>query len=137
MDKKSRQSIEIEIRKLSDEIRKDITRQQIKEGIIPGVLDLNKVELMIEKWFELEKYYLNRIYYSLDEQADLEMSLFMVSNYLNWHDSLLVALSSASQQGNQERANEIDELIGSLEGAMKEIMKAMWSRDKIENDALK
>ncbi len=113
MEKKSRQSIEIEIRKLSNEIHKDIIRQQIKEGIIPGVLDLNKVELMIEKWFELEKYYLNSIYYSPDEQADLEMSLFMVSNYLNWHESLLVALSSASRQDNQERANEIDELIGS------------------------
>jgi|GEM_PF-4183583 len=133
MTQLTRKEIELEIRQLSYEIWQDVMRQQREEGIIPGKLDINKVQEMVDRWHELEKYYLASIYNQSKSTPDFEMSMFVVFNYIEWQDTLASKMINCREQGDKELAEKFEDLLDQLDSAMGEIRKAVWRNDEIEH----
>jgi len=121
----NRDRIEFDIRKISHQLNKDIVKQQ-KQGTIPGKVDLSMLEAMVDKWDELATYYERNIYdRTSDGDADLDISLFIIKNYLSWQDDLPREIYNARQSNNENRAGDLEDFRDLLEHSINRIFKAI------------
>jgi hypothetical protein len=121
---------------LSFEIQRKIFNQQT-QGNYTAEVDTELLEAMINQWSKLRQYY----EYSVDDQSDnhepdLEMSLYMIANYLSWRDSVSSMKQSAKLSGEQEREKIVESLLTTLENSMSRILKTTRSLDQFKDEAV-
>jgi hypothetical protein len=126
---KDRKVIEGEIRRLSTQLRDDLTFQ-LREGISTRI---NKIVLnnILDKWFELASYYEDNLYDSTTEQEpDLEMSLFIVECYTDLTDLLDIHIGSNYKQGEEFEAETLEVALDKLKEEMGKILQAASHKDE-------
>lgn len=131
MPSPTRETIERRIRVVSQQLENELLLQmksnQVKR-INPALL-----AEMISEWTKLAHYYEQSCYGAKSrDEADLEMSLFIVLNYQVWSHNLQTFMASASQSGNLEEAEELDDALNMLEGMMDNILKVTRDWDDLD-----
>lgn len=124
---KQRKEIELRIRKISYEIRKQMLENQRLGNF---ELDISKFSTMLDEWDNLASYYENANWdYSTRDQIDTEISLFIVDNYLRWKHSLLIRLADAQKRDNIELVDNLEDSLDRLEMYMEKIFKTIVDED--------
>lgn len=128
-----RTAIERHIRELSLQLREAPLREQGQK--FTEQYDLTLLRAMLDKWRELADYYEHNIYEKNREQdidTDLEMSLFIVGNYLDWMFQFEVYMGTAAQKGDRTEEDELWEYHHELKGHMERILAITADKDDLQ-----
>jgi hypothetical protein len=127
----SRKDIEKKIRELALQLNKDLLAQQ-QARQLPQKVNLVVLRKMLDEWSNLAEYYEHNIYeknFESDVDTDLEMSLFMVNNYLNWTRDLQIFISGAE---NHAETDKLEDALDYLEHSMQKILAAISDKDEFK-----
>jgi hypothetical protein len=130
MSTPKRSEIEKRIQKLSLEADADLLAQSQKK--LEQKLDTKKLDDMLFEWNNLYQYYAERNYSSKGDKKDLDISIFMIKNYLYWTEYCQTYMGVYARKGQMMEAEAFDEAFNTLEDTMKEIMKTVRDFDEYE-----
>jgi hypothetical protein len=125
-----RSEIEKRIQQLSMEFDK-ILREQMQQELAQN-LDMKKLDEMLSEWHQLYRYYKDRNYSENVIDKDLDISIFMVKNYLYWTEYCEILMYSYESKGQKYIVAAFNEAVSTLEYTMQEIMKTVRDFDDYE-----
>ena len=134
MATENRKFIERRIREISLEIDKKLLAQQTAQQF-PQRINMSLLHLMLAEWNKLAKYYEHTNWERNGQEQkkpDLEISVFILQNYLSWVQTLLIFMGGASKRDENQLADELGDALSMLENCMQEIFAACRDEDDLE-----